>query len=79
MDITIINTDGHIAIPPNIQEQLGLLPGTAIQLEVIGDTLHLRKQPTSSQGAQLIAAIRGKATRELRTDEIMQLTRETYD
>ncbi|NMG19552.1 AbrB/MazE/SpoVT family DNA-binding domain-containing protein [Brasilonema bromeliae] len=79
MDITIINTEGQIPIPPNIQEQLGLLPGTAIELEVIGDTLHLRKQPTSSRGAQLITAIRGKATRELRTDEIMQLTRQTND
>ncbi len=76
MNIIIINTDGQIAIPSDIQEQLGLLPGTAIQIEVIGDTLHLRKQPDLSRGAQLIAIMRGKATREQSTDEIMQLTRD---
>ncbi|KYC37350.1 transcriptional regulator [Scytonema hofmannii PCC 7110] len=76
MNIIIINTNGQIAIPSNIQEQLGLLPGTAIQIEVIGDTLHLRKQPDLSRGAQLIAIMRGKATREQSTDEIMQLTRD---
>lgn len=70
-----ISPNGQITIPPDIQEQLGLLPGTEIQLKVIGDTLQLRKQPIPNQGAELIAALRGKATRSLTTDEIMQLTR----
>jgi AbrB family looped-hinge helix DNA binding protein len=70
-----ISPNGQITIPPDIQEQLGLLPGTEIQLEVIGDTLQLRKQPIANQGAELIAALRGKATRRLTTDDIMQLTR----
>jgi antitoxin PrlF len=70
-----INPNGQITIPPDIQEQLGLLPGTEIQLEVIGDTLQLRKQPLPNQEAELIAALRGKATRSLTTDDIMQLTR----
>ncbi len=71
-----INTDGKITIPPDIQQKLGLLPGTEIQLEVIDDTLHIRKQASPNQGAQLIAAMRGKATSGLSTDEIMRLTRE---
>jgi AbrB family looped-hinge helix DNA binding protein len=70
-----INPNGQITIPPDIQEQLGLLPGTEIQLEVIGDTLQLRKQPIPNQEAELIANLRGKATRSLTTDDIMQLTR----
>ena len=70
-----ISPNGQITIPPDIQEQLGLLPGTEIQLEVIGDTLQLRKQPILNQGAELIANLRGKATRSLTTDDIMQLTR----
>ena len=32
-------------------------------------------QPIANQGAELIAALRGKATRSLTTDDIMQLTR----
>lgn len=70
-----ISDNGQITIPPDIQEQLGLLPGTEIQLEVIGDTLQLRKQPIPNQGTELITAMRGKATRSLTTDEILQLTR----
>jgi AbrB family looped-hinge helix DNA binding protein len=70
-----ISPNGQITIPPDIQEQLGLLPGTEIQLEVIGDTLQLRKQPIPHQEAEIIAALRGKATRSLTTDDIMQLTR----
>jgi AbrB family looped-hinge helix DNA binding protein len=70
-----ISPNGQITIPPDIQDQLGLLPGTEIQLEVIGDTLQLRKQPIANQGAKLIAALRGKATRSLTSDDIMQLTR----
>jgi AbrB family looped-hinge helix DNA binding protein len=70
-----INTEGQITIPPEIQEQLGLFPSTEIQLEVIGDTLHIRK-PTLNRGTQIIANLRGKATRTLSTDDIMQLTRD---
>ncbi len=70
-----ISPNGQITIPTDIQERLGLLPGTEIQLEVIGETLQLRKQPIANQGAELIAALRGKATRSVTTDDIMQLTR----
>jgi bifunctional DNA-binding transcriptional regulator/antitoxin component of YhaV-PrlF toxin-antitoxin module len=70
-----INTEGQITIPPDIQEQLGLFPSTEIQLEVIGDILQIRK-PAPNRGTHIIAAMRGKATRNLSTDEIMQLTRD---
>jgi AbrB family looped-hinge helix DNA binding protein len=70
-----IDTNGQIAIPPNIREQLRLFPGTDVQLEVIGDILQIRK-PTPDRGTQIISAMRGKATSKLSTDEIMQLTRD---
>jgi antitoxin PrlF len=70
-----INTEGQITIPPDIQKQLGLFPSTEIQLEVIGDTLQIRK-PTPNRGANIIANLRGKATRNFSTDEIMQITRD---
>jgi bifunctional DNA-binding transcriptional regulator/antitoxin component of YhaV-PrlF toxin-antitoxin module len=71
-----IDTDGKIAIPPDVQEQLGFQPGTEVQLEVMGDILQIRKPKSPNQGRQLIAAIRGKATSRLTTNDIMQLTRE---
>jgi hypothetical protein len=51
-------------------EHLGLSSGTEIHLEVIGDTLKIRK-PTPNRGTQIIADMRGKATSKLSTDEIM--------
>ena len=76
MPIMKIDTDGKITIPPDIQNQLGLQPGTEIQLEVVGNTLQIRKPQTSGRGRQIIAALRGKATNRLTTNDIMQLTRE---
>ena len=70
-----ISPNGQITIPPDLQKQLGLLPGTEIQLEVIGDALQIRKPRTPCRGKQLIAAIRGKATSRLTTNDIMQVTR----
>ena len=75
MNAIKINAEGQITIPPAIREQLGFLPGTEIHLEIVGDTLELRRKSTSNRGIQLVAAMRGKATSKLRTDEIMQLTR----
>jgi AbrB family looped-hinge helix DNA binding protein len=70
-----INEEGQITIPAHIREQLGLLPGTTIQIEVVGDTLQLRKVSMGDRGNSLIQQMRGKATRNLSTDDIMQLTR----
>jgi antitoxin PrlF len=71
-----INLEGQITIPPTIRQQLGLSPGTEVELEVIGETLQLRKKTADRRGSQLIEAIRGKATNDLSTQDIMQLTRE---
>ncbi len=71
-----IDTNGKITIPLDIQNKLGLRPGTEVQLEVVGDALQIRKPQDSSRGTKLIAAIRGKATNRMTTNEIMKLTRE---
>ncbi len=39
-----ITQDGKIAIPPDIQEQLGFLSGTEIELKIIGNTLQFQKK-----------------------------------
>jgi len=38
--------------------------------------LQIRKLQNPNRGKEIIAAIRGKTTKNLTTDEIMQLTRE---
>jgi antitoxin PrlF len=74
-----ITQDGSVTIPPHIQEQLGLLPGTEIELTVVGNTLQRQKKNGSNRGQALIARMRGKATAPLSTHDIMQLTRDTHD
>lgn len=74
-----VTQDGKIEIPLEMQEQLGLLPGTEIELKVVGNALQLQKKKRPGRGQALIDLMRGKATANLTTDEIMQLTRHTDD
>jgi AbrB family looped-hinge helix DNA binding protein len=74
--MTQINSQGQITIPPDIQQQLGLLPGTEVEIEVVGDIVQLRKKETEHRGSRLIETMRGKATNRLSTQNIMHLTRE---
>jgi AbrB family looped-hinge helix DNA binding protein len=73
--MTQINPQGQITIPPDLQKLLGLFPGTEVQIQVIGDTLQLRKSNAHNRGSLLIERMRGKATSRLGTDDIMHLTR----
>ena len=49
-----VTHDGKIVIPTEIQEQLGLLPGTEIELKVFGNVLQLQKKNGSSRGQALV-------------------------
>ena len=71
--------DGKISISTEIQEQLGLLPGTEIELNVIGNALQLQKKHHPGRGQALVDLMRGKATASLNTDAIMQLIRHIGD
>ncbi len=52
------------------------LPQPALEeAKIFLDFLAWRYQNQSPQGANLIASLRGKATREMTTDEILNLTR----
>lgn len=52
------------------------LPQPALEeAKIFLDFLAWRYQNQSHQGANLIASLRGKATREMTTDEILNLTR----
>ena len=74
--MTQINSQGQITIPPNIQQRLGLVPGTEIEIEVVEETLQLRKKPSNHRASRLVEAMRGKATNRLSTQAIMQPTRD---
>jgi AbrB family looped-hinge helix DNA binding protein len=68
-----------VTIPQGIRDKLGLLPGTRVVFDIVGDSVRIRKAPEQGRGAALIARMRAAARRagrpRLTTDEIMALTR----
>jgi AbrB family looped-hinge helix DNA binding protein len=74
-----ITSKGQVTIPQEIRNQLGLLPRTEVEFEVVGDHARIRKAKSgagNSLRARLaIEALRGTADGGMTTDEIMALTR----
>jgi AbrB family looped-hinge helix DNA binding protein len=71
-----ITSKGQVTIPKEIREAAGLLPETEVEFVISAGRVILRKQfGKSRRGAKLIAALRGKGTGKMTTDEIMALTR----
>lgn len=78
MSKVTINQQGQIQIPSEIVSQLGLEPGTEVELQVINNKLEIHKKQKSSLnnvGKEFIDTMKGKATSNLTTDEIMEITR----
>jgi bifunctional DNA-binding transcriptional regulator/antitoxin component of YhaV-PrlF toxin-antitoxin module len=65
-----------VTIPLAIRRKVGILPETEVEFTVRGDAVVLRKVDRGGRrGARLIRAMRGRATADLTTDQIMALTR----
>lgn len=71
-----ITSKGQVTIPQHIREQLGLLPHTEVEFELVGQTARLRKvRGRSKRARRAIEALQGTANAGFSTDEIMALTR----
>jgi AbrB family looped-hinge helix DNA binding protein len=71
-----ITSKGQVTIPKEIRKSAGLLPHTEVEFVVSGGQVILRKRPGKMlRGAKLVAALRGRGTVKMTTDEIMALTR----
>lgn len=71
-----ITSKGQVAIPQQLRDQLGFLPGTEVRFVVEGNTLRVKKETgAESRGRRLVGRLRGKATVAMSTDEILALTR----
>jgi len=74
-----ISAKGQITIPIEIREQLGLLPDTEVEFEILeGKALKVVKAAKSrnGRGQSIVSRLRGRLGKGLSTDEIMALTRE---
>lgn len=73
-----ITSKGQVTIPIAIREQFGLLPHTQVRFKVVGNSVQLVKDSEAlgpSRGKQLVNRLRGSATVDMTTDEILALTR----
>jgi len=74
-----LTTKGQVTIPQDIRVRLGLLPGTRVLFDVVGNSVRIRKAGQQGRGAALVARMtavgRGAKGPRLTTDDIMALTR----
>jgi AbrB family looped-hinge helix DNA binding protein len=71
-----ISAKGQITIPVELRKALGLLPGTEVEFERLGDSVRIRKaRGKLRRGRGIVAHLRGRGSVRLSTDQIMALTR----
>lgn len=71
-----ITSKGQVTIPREVRDRLGLHPETEVEFVVKGNAVQIVKaKPGTSRGARVVGRIRGRATTNMSTDEIMKLTR----
>jgi len=72
-----ITTKGQVTIPQHIRDQLGMLPNTEVEFDIVGDTVRIRKaRHGRTRGQAVVDRLRGAAGRiGMTTDQIMALTR----
>lgn len=73
-----VTDKGQITLPKELRDQLGIGPGTEVEVIRRNDTLVVRKAADrTGRGAKLADRLRGRGDIALSTDEIMALTRGT--
>lgn len=71
-----VTTKGQVTIPMEIREHLGIRPGSEVEFKVEGNVVRIIPvRGSKTRGRALIAKMRGRATANMSTDEIMKLTR----
>ena len=70
-----VTSKGQVTIPIELREQFGLLPGTEVEFQVEGNTVRIVPAQKGSRGRRIVEHLRGRATVNMTTDEIMALTR----
>ena len=72
-----ITSKGQVTIPQAIRERYGLLPDTEVEFVESEGRVTLVPHPMkdNDRGSRAIARLRGSASTEMSTDEILALTR----
>jgi len=74
-----LTTKGQVTIPLEVRQALGLMPGTAVVFDIVGNSVRIRKADRQHRGAMLVERMRATGRRaagpRLTTDQILALTR----
>jgi AbrB family looped-hinge helix DNA binding protein len=72
-----ITSSGQVTVPRHIRKALGLFPGTDVEWKIRDGKAVLRKAPEQGRPSAraLVKQMRGRATGQMSTDEIVTLTR----
>ncbi len=71
-----VTTKGQVTIPLEIREHLGIRPGSDVEFKIEGNVVRIIPVSGSkTRGRVLISKMRGKATVNMSTDEIIKLPR----
>ncbi len=71
-----VTDKGQVTIPIAIRRQLGIVPDTEVEFEIVRDTVVIRKsKDRGRRGLALVRRLRGRASVAMSTDEILALTR----
>lgn len=69
-----VTSKGQVTIPQEVRRRLGITAGSEVDFEVDEHGVRLTRR-VDEDGAALVAAMRGRGTGSMSTDEIMALTR----
>ena len=73
-----MTSKGQVTIPIELREKAGLLPNTEVEFELVGRSVRIKRARSPGRpgrGASAVARLRGSATVQMSTDQILALTR----
>ncbi|HEY9562343.1 MAG TPA: AbrB/MazE/SpoVT family DNA-binding domain-containing protein [Nocardioides sp.] len=71
-----LNSKGQVTIPAELRHQFGFAHGDEVDVVADGNTLRIvHKDPSSSRGERIVSRMRGRASTDRSTDELMELLR----
>jgi antitoxin PrlF len=70
-----VTSKGQVTIPQAVRRRLGILPDSDVEIAVRGNEAVIRKVAGSARGLRAVAALRGRGSVRMRTEDILALTR----
>ncbi len=70
-----VTSKGQVTIPLGVRRELGIDPGSEVEIVANGDHAEIRPVEPLSRGERIVRALAGTATGGLSTDEVMAATR----